>query len=284
MQAVRIFLVVGLAMGACVAEDERDVLDGPEDEAVGGKGDAISDNFIFTANNIPVKETGDGAPYVVGDCWDWDGERHEDTVKIACGRKEGQTSFDSCAVRFSEDFVDMLNSSFDECAQVAAWDAGLEYETHGIWVDTMGVYNKRTIKGNSSASLSDPWSMHALGRAIDIDKVYLDHYANGSRVASKSAVYDYASATAAYDRQDWDDPDYIFYDRLRECWGNRLSPIINFALGTVGENVGPLVGRRGQFIGSISFDDDTPAGNHRDHQHLSYPSIFGMATCPLAWE
>jgi hypothetical protein len=52
----------------------------------------------------------------------------------------------------------------------------------------------------------------------------------------------------------------------------------------VGETVGPLVGRRGQFIGSISFDDDTAAGNHRDHQHLSYPAILGMVTCPLTWE
>ena len=267
----------------CDADEDLEAL-GEEDCPEDGKCDAISDNFIFSAKQIPIKETGKGEPYIVGNCWDLDGERHEDTVKIACGRKEGQTSFDSCGQRFSEEFVDGLNESFDVCAQVAAWDAGHEEWIHGIWVDTMGIYNKRTVKGNTKASLEDPWSMHALGRAMDIDAVYLDYYSGGSRVASKSVRYDYSKAVSAYDRKDWDNPHYIFYDRLRECWGNRLSPFFNWALGTVGENVGPLIGRRGQFIGSISFDDDTPAGNHRDHQHLSYPAVLGHATCPLAWE
>ena len=94
---------------------------------------------------------------------------------------------------------------------------------------------------------------------MDIDAVYLDYYSGGSRVASKSVRYDYSKAVSAYDREDWDDPHYIFFHRLARVLGNRLTPFFNWALGTVGQNVGPLIGRRGQFIGSISFDDDTPA-------------------------
>lgn len=283
-------LVLSLALGlplvflACDSEEEMPGLDDGDDGQGGGKEDAISDNFILSAKQIPIKEKGAGEPYVVDGCYDFDGERHEDTVKIECGRKEGQTSFDACGQRFSEDFVDALNANFDVCAQVAAWDAGHPEWIHGIWVDTQGIYNRRTVTGGTTPSRSAPWSMHALGRAMDIDAVYLDYYENGSRVGSKSVRYDYSKATAAFDREDWDDPNYIFYDRLRECWGNRISPFFNWALGTVGENVAPLFGRRGQFVGSISFDDDTPAGNHRDHQHMSYPAILGLATCPLAWE
>jgi hypothetical protein len=182
---------------------------------------------------------------------DFEGCHSEPTKMWDCTRGDGKVSWSSCKGRqqISATFLDALDSRMDRCIQKASAKAGNSKGVTAIHLhDGGGIISNRTARGTSGIS------QHAWGRAMDID---------GVTVYPTKTYYSYANFRSAGLKGNTDHPDYVFFQEMRECWAG-------------------LFGELGLYPGTISWDDDTPAGGHQTRMHISYPYLNPL--CGGVWE
>lgn len=243
------FLALALALVLVLAGCGPDTLDPPEQEGAdwgdeGGKGDYL---WPWEVERIDFVVKGEGDPLI-----DFEGCHSEPTVIWDCARGEGKVSWSPCSKggqRISAAFLDALDSRMDRCIQKASAYAGNSAGVTAIQLhDGGGIISNRTARGTGGVS------QHAWGRAMDID---------GVTVYPTGTYYSYANFRSAGLKGNTDHPDYVFFQQMRECWAG-------------------LFGELGFYPGTISWDDDTPAGGHQTLMHISYPYLNPF--CGGVWE
>lgn len=132
-------------------------------------------------------------------------------------------------------FADHMNKHLFRCSVQAAAAAGLP-QPSGIFINHVGCYNYRVMRGGRSLSL------HAHARALDIGAINLK-FPDGSSSKMSMHKSKYKGANAK------------FYDALRSCWKSSLS----CGKGSIGIPKSSMGGN----------------SDHNDHLHLEYPKCMG---------
>ncbi len=137
-----------------------------------------------------------------------------------------------------------MEKSFFKCAVRASADAGISRPAR-LHLNHAGTFSNRTVAGTEMMSL------HALGRAIDINAFNL--YDSNNKVTRISTnIRDYRGKTKA------------FYDSFRSCWRKSLPRSCQGRYSREQE-------------GSIGLPGSAEPNNgaHADHLHLTFPPCGG---------
>lgn len=267
---MRTLLVVGsIAIGlfACA--------DAPEEESAPESGltvprDQVTDDtkyaslreqgkadFLGLWPNVSMEHSGSGRDLTDGaDC-------HTESTRLwDCSRGDGKISFSQCSggtTLLGRSLYNAMADFMGMCIERAVGRAGdsTDFKRAHIYSGG-GIVNDRATRGGGWRSL------HSWGRAIDIGNIEIT-FDDGS-----TTTYSYLD----FARGRTETKSYVFFDRLRDCWGNSVhSWVLNNGSQLLRDNI----------LGSLSCDDD-PSGRHCDHMHISVSSAWLTAWCDASYE
>ena len=155
----------------------------------------------------------------------------------------------TCEMTLDSQFAEAIQTYVPLCAKSAAASQRWTIPTH-VTIQQMGGYVDRKI--NTPSGQGDSWSRHAVGKALDISALVMDHGGPPYRI-------DLTDSTQ----------NQKFYDAFRTCWDNSMQSYMSSGGRTC--------------TCSIGHPHTHPPSNvlHKNHMHISLtcPTQPGVAGC-----